>query len=220
MSKQQQNPQRRPARGWERKKANRDTYEEILEAAGRSFSQNGYEGSSLAEIAGEVGIKTPALYYHFKSKKDILYAYLVRAAQHINVGIEEAIGGAGKDPAERLSAFVVAYIQTQLEMAETMPAVNTIVFSSSLERALDPEQVTWIRDWERSVIEHIRKILRAGKRKKKFTYVNLNATTFYLMGAIDYVVNWYRPGGDLSIDEVSEEYAQLALTTVGAASES
>jgi AcrR family transcriptional regulator len=37
------------ARGWERKRANHDTYEETLEAAAQAFSKNGYDGTSLAE---------------------------------------------------------------------------------------------------------------------------------------------------------------------------
>lgn len=215
MSKEESTSQgTRVARGWERKKANRDTYQEILEAAGRAFSQNGYEGSSLADIARVVGIKTPALYYHFKSKKDILFAYLEQTAQRLDSELDLALAAAGSGPKDRLIAYVSTYISGQLEMADTMPAVNTIVFSSSLERALDADQVEYIRNWERSVLERLRKILRAGKRSGVFQYENLTTTTFYLMGAIDFVVNWYKPDGGLSIEEVAGKYAKLALSTV------
>jgi len=206
----------RVARGWERKKANRDTYQEILQAAGKAFSSNGYEGSSLSDIAREVGIKTPALYYHFKSKKDILFAYLEQIALRLDNALDEELEQAGNDPKERLYTYVSVYISRHLQMADTMPTVNTIIFSSSLERALDPEQVTFIRDWERSVLERLRKILRAGKRSGDFDYDNLTTTTFYLMGAIDFVVNWYKPEGGLTIDEVAGKYARLALSTVTA----
>ena len=47
-----------------------------------------------------------------------------------------------------------------------------------------------------------------------FQFRDLGPTAFFVMGAIDYVVNWYRPGGNLSIDEVAAEYADLALASL------
>jgi len=45
------------------------TYEQILEAAFKQFSELGYEKASLSLIAKEVGISKPALYHHFASKE-------------------------------------------------------------------------------------------------------------------------------------------------------
>jgi AcrR family transcriptional regulator len=44
--------------------------ENILEVAGRLFLQQGYEGTSVQQIADEVGCTKAALYYHFKAGKD------------------------------------------------------------------------------------------------------------------------------------------------------
>ncbi|GAA1107778.1 TetR family transcriptional regulator [Kribbella jejuensis] len=40
------------------------------------FTKKGYEATSLREIADELGIQKPSLYYHFKGKEDILRALL------------------------------------------------------------------------------------------------------------------------------------------------
>jgi len=204
------------ARGWERKRANRDTYEEILEAAAKAFSKNGYNGTSLAEIAKAVGIKTPALYYHFKSKNEILYAYLVRSGENISSAVQKEVVAAGDDPEQRLVAFVKSYICTQLEMIDTMPTVNTMIFSSTVSKALTKSQYKWIQNWERGMIAIIREILDDGKKADVFQFSNLAPTAFFVMGSIDFVVNWYRPDGSLSIDDLASEYADLALASVKA----
>ncbi len=202
------------AHGWERKRANRDTYEEILEAAAHSFSRNGYDGTSLAEIAKAVGIKTPALYYHFKSKNEILYAYLQRCAEHTNAPVQKAIAEAGADHVDRLRAYVEAYIRTQLDLIDTMPMVNTMLFNSSVARALTRSQYKWVRDWERKMIDTLRTILEDGANEGVFKFRNVTPTAFFIMGTIDYVVNWYKPGGDLNIEELADEYADLVLASV------
>jgi AcrR family transcriptional regulator len=204
------------ARGWERKRANRDTYEEILEAAAKAFSKNGYNGTSLAEIAKAVGIKTPALYYHFKSKNEILYAYLVRSGENISSAVQKEVAAAGPDAEQRLTAFVKSYIRTQLEMIDTMPTVNTMIFSSTVSKALTKSQYKWIQNWERGMIEIIRDILKEGSKAGVFRFRNLAPTAFFIMGSIDFVVNWSRPDGSLSIDDLASEYADLSLASVKA----
>lgn len=46
--------------------------EEILDAASRLFTEQGYAGTSTREIALAVGIKQASLYYHFPSKEALL----------------------------------------------------------------------------------------------------------------------------------------------------
>ena len=52
------------------------TKEKILDAALTLFAQNGYEPTSMEQIASEVGIKAPSLYKHFKGKEDIFNTLL------------------------------------------------------------------------------------------------------------------------------------------------
>ena len=49
-----------------------NTREEILEAALDLFSVNGYEATSISQLADEVGIRKASLYSHFANKQDIL----------------------------------------------------------------------------------------------------------------------------------------------------
>lgn len=47
------------------------TSERIKLAALTMFTESGYVGASLSEIAKEVGIKTPSIYAHYKSKEQL-----------------------------------------------------------------------------------------------------------------------------------------------------
>lgn len=49
-----------------------DTKERILETALELFAQSGYLGTSMSDIAKQLGITKGALYKHYKSKQEIL----------------------------------------------------------------------------------------------------------------------------------------------------
>ncbi len=48
-----------------------NTKELILEEALKQFSPKGYDGTSMSDIAGPLGISKAALYKHFDSKQQI-----------------------------------------------------------------------------------------------------------------------------------------------------
>jgi AcrR family transcriptional regulator len=54
------------------------TRERILDVALELFLAQGYDGTSLRQIAEQLGVTKAALYYHFESKEDILRALHMR----------------------------------------------------------------------------------------------------------------------------------------------
>lgn len=56
---------------------------EILDAAEKLFGQNGFDNTSTNDILNEVGIARGTLYYHFKSKEDILDAMIERITSRL-----------------------------------------------------------------------------------------------------------------------------------------
>jgi len=58
-----------------------DTKESILHTALRLFARDGYEATSVSDIAGELGMTKGALYKHYKNKRDILDSIIERIYQ-------------------------------------------------------------------------------------------------------------------------------------------
>ena len=83
------------------------TRERILDIALELFTEQGYEKTSLRQIAQRLGFSKAAIYYHFASKKDILI--------ELHLRLHEFGRGAlsGIDPAE-MSPVLAAQILDQL----------------------------------------------------------------------------------------------------------
>jgi len=56
----------------------RSTVEKILDAAETRFAEKGFSATSLGEIADDVGIRSPSLYKHFATKKELYRAVMKR----------------------------------------------------------------------------------------------------------------------------------------------
>ena len=78
------------------------TKEKILDAALTLFAENGYDGTSVEQIAGIVGIKAPSLYKQYKGKEDILNALIDSAEAWYEemFGSEKNIGKVPKSQEE------------------------------------------------------------------------------------------------------------------------
>jgi len=85
------------------KSARSGTRDQILAIARRLFVDQGYAGTSIADLARELGTTTAALYYHFPSKADILTELLTGPLEAFSRVAERA---AGVPPAELLAELV------------------------------------------------------------------------------------------------------------------
>lgn len=66
--------------------------ETILDGASELFSEYGYFGASLRDIAGKVGISHPGMLHHFASKQDLLGGVIERLEDHAQRALESKDG--------------------------------------------------------------------------------------------------------------------------------
>ena len=88
-----------------------ETVDRIRGAALALFSRQGYQRTSLREIADELGFTKAALYYHYRSKGDLLAAVLEPL-----LGDLEELVAASADPDRRMARerFLAGYLEVLL----------------------------------------------------------------------------------------------------------
>ena len=81
------------------------TKERILEAAAKLFYRDGVRAVSVESIAGKAGVTKRTLYYHFRSKDDLIAAYLDERDQPNLALFQRWFAEAEGGPAERVEAI-------------------------------------------------------------------------------------------------------------------
>lgn len=81
---------------------------EILDAADTLFAQKGFDNTSTGDILEMVGIARGTLYYHFKSKEDILDALIDRYNRQILSAAQAAASDSSLSARERLIRTILA----------------------------------------------------------------------------------------------------------------
>jgi AcrR family transcriptional regulator len=110
-----------------------DTRERILEVAAKLFVEQGYDGTSVRDIAKELGIANPSIYYHFKSKVDILIELLSEPLKTVGLAVAEAKKLSGEARTRRIIEGLLDALEVhQGVMLTAPPEAAKIVASQSL----------------------------------------------------------------------------------------
>lgn len=93
-----------------RKPKGERTRQRILEAAESLFAERGYEGTTIAVVAKEVGIQQPGVFYYFADKHSLYEAVVDEALGSVERTVLASLSGAGA-PGARLLRSVEAWVE-------------------------------------------------------------------------------------------------------------
>lgn len=116
-------PVRAPTR---RKLAKQQTRGRVLDAARRLFSEQGYEGATIRDIATAAGMSTGAVFANFTDKADLFRQIMADDAQSLIADMRQAGEGAGDVEAAlvRMIAAGYAYYQRRAQLARAAFSVS------------------------------------------------------------------------------------------------
>lgn len=180
------------------------TRDDILEAAAQVFRQKGYHGASMSDIAEAVSLQKASLYHHVSSKQEILLELLDRALELLL----ERISGITRQNIsadEKLHRMIREYLQI---LVENIDLASVLLFEHrSLERRQRTRHIP-----NRDKFESLWKdVITEGVDKKIFTCANPAVATRALLGILNWTITWYRPDGELSIEQIADHYSNLLL---------
>ena len=177
----------------------------ILAGALRCFSEFGFHGTSMRQIAAVAEVGLANIYNYFAAKSDILLEVLQRASAEQMSVTQAAIDACDDDVRERLRAAVSAFVRFDVEHRDACSIANSEL------RYLDDDQRRRIvaeRDRQQDVfMDLIEKGIAAGVFATRHCHDACVAILTMCAG----VTIWYRPGGPLTAEDVAERYAGFAL---------
>lgn len=187
--------------------------EEVLTAALKVFAARGYHGATIAHIVDQIGFTRAALYYYFDSKLELLDALAFRPIKML-LESGEKIASEVAPPNEKLAAIVSSHFR--------LMALNPDLFNVMIREQMElpPSRVRALRQLDRQYQRLIASVIRDGIDNGQFREVDANLAALHILGALNWMLQWYRPDGRLGLDEVVTTFVDLALSGLGVRSSS
>ncbi|SEL88939.1 TetR/AcrR family transcriptional regulator [Rhodococcus maanshanensis] len=181
----------------------------IRAAAVEAFAENGYGGTTTRDIAARLGLSPAAMYPHYKSKEELLYAISYEGHQRCVELLTDA-DPVDSPPAARLRAVVGAFTRWH---AKHHARGRVVQYELT---ALSPEHYRTIIGLRRDVNRIVKRIVKAGAADGSFVVPDVEGVTLAITSLCVDVCRWFPGGGFSEPDQVAELYSELALRLVAA----
>ena len=176
----------------------------ILEEAAKLFKAKGFGGTSMRDLAVEVGMEAASMYNHIKSKDEILEhicfhvsdTYIAQLAQ-----VEQMDASNG----EKLKELLRKHIHL---MIMDGPAVSV---ANNDWKYLTAPRLTEFTDARKRYEKGLATLIENGIGAGEFQPVNASVALFTILSAVRWVELWYRPGRGISAQELEENIMTILL---------
>lgn len=179
-------------------------YEELLETALQLFRQKGYHATSMQDIADSMGLRKASLYHYIDAKEDLLVAIYRRTIAEYSERIRAISAGPGP-ASQRLAQAIKAHLESIISHAD-MFAVYLYE-----NRSLPPAHQEAVRAASRDYRRRFEDIIREGIAAGEFKAVDPHVAALLILGACNWLPQWYSPSGKMSTDEITGLFTEVLL---------
>lgn len=180
----------------------------VLERASDLFCTAGYDNTTMRDIADAAGLRQLELFARYPSKEELLWRIAAWAHRQIIEGQHAAFRSAS-DTVGRLQAFVRFHSTFHARNNTVARLVNQNM--SSLSAAHRAEAIRCRDTYDR----RFRELLKQGVAEGCFDMTNVRVTAYAILEMGIEISVWFRPGGELSAEELASLHEELALRMVG-----
>lgn len=183
------------------------TAERIRYAALRLFATRGYEGTGIRDVARDAGISTASLYHYMGGKQDLLLDIIRSGMQELQATGELALQTAST-PAGKLAAITRSHVKFH-----GSHQLQALVSDGELRILTGPARATAVglRDGYEALWTDL---LTDGLECGDFQIKNPKVVRLALMQMCTGVAYWFTTAGEQSLDEIADQFADLALAMV------
>lgn len=179
--------------------------ETVLRRAVELFNRQGYDATSMGDIAKDLGLTKSAIYHHVPSKEHLLAAALDEALGELTTAIDEATDAtAGTSAAVRLEAVVHRSVQI---LIDHLPAVTLLL----RVRGNSDVELDALRRRRRLDLQLAGLVAAAADEGAVRSDMAPELVSRLLFGLVNSLIEWYRTDGSVDSDALATAVAEMAF---------
>jgi AcrR family transcriptional regulator len=176
---------------------------QIFEKAAYQFCVKGYDSTSMSDIADAVGITKAGLYYFVESKEHLLYLITDYGLDILDEMVMEPLRSV-ETSVDLLRQLISRHIHLVIHRPREM---TMILHERSALTGLYREKIL---ERKKAYINYVRDIMvRLQRDGLARDDVDPTAATFFLLGAMNWIYQWYKVDGRLSEQALADEMTSL-----------
>lgn len=181
-------------------------WDDVVEAAARVFSEKGFSGASLEDVASEVGMLKGSLYNYIDSKEDLLFAVVRPDAEELLSRARE-LTRLDLPASEKLRQVATIHVDI---INRHLPYVSVYI-QEIAGKSVSPE---WT-EMDRAYIGCVEQIFSEGVAASAFdAALDPHVAARALIGAFNWMTRWYQPGESAQARAVASQIADVFLSGV------
>ncbi|WP_091119549.1 TetR/AcrR family transcriptional regulator [Nocardioides terrae] len=175
----------------------------VLRAAVALFIRKGYDATSIDDIAKSLNVTKSAVYHHVSSKEQLLAEVLDEALDELDSAVDAATRGTGP-ASERLRDVVRRSVEVLVAHQSAVTLLLRVHGNSDTEVAALRRR----RRIDRALASLVNEAVEEGALRAD---LDPDVLSRLLFGMVNSLVEWYRPNGEISADQLASTVAALAF---------